>query len=157
GDRADIDASRRPEREHPQLEQRGALQHDRARRLSVLARERGREVARARRVLDLRGVGPGLAAVDGPRELRAPVAVPERGPERAGARIPRHEVAPCPGVHAELRAPAPVRLRGDEGPLAGPEENSMLHSMAPDHPPLSACMMYTVDPGPTRSESLCRS
>src|SRR5690606_13065769 len=98
-DRAHEDLPGLAEGDDPQLEQRGVLDRDRlgVRALVALAGGGRGVVARALGVLDLRRVLPGLPAVGRARELGAPVAVTQRGPQRARVRVAGDEVHPRAG------------------------------------------------------------
>ena len=86
------------------------------------------DVAGALGILDLgRRVGKARALVVRDRELRAPVAVAQEGPEAAGVRIARDEVHAGPGVAGEPRAPGAALLLDDEGALPGADEDARCH------------------------------
>src|SRR5690606_12921609 len=127
GDGADVDAARRAKADHPQLEQRGVLDHHRAGRRAVLVGHRRDQVAGALRVLDLRGVTPAVPAVVGARQLGAPVAVAERGPQRAGLWLAGDEVDALARVTGQPRLPAAALLVDDECALASTDQDRIGH------------------------------
>src|SRR5690606_28370591 len=114
--------------DRPQLEQRRRLQRRRALAGAGLGRRRRQVMTRAVRVADLRRVGPGPAVVGRARQLRAPVAVAERGPQHAAVRIAGDEVDAGAGVAGELRPPATVLLGDEEAALAGADEEASGHA-----------------------------
>src|SRR5690606_5331799 len=87
------------------------------------------DVARALGVFDLAGVGPALAAVGAARELAAPVAVVQRRPDRARARVLGRIGHVGALVAMRGLVPAAVAELEDESALAGGEDERVGHGL----------------------------
>src|SRR5690606_38545490 len=107
GNGADVDAPRRAEGDHPQLEQLGVDEAGGAAGVLgfVLAGDEAADVAGALGIGDLGGVLPALAAVARARQLGAPVAVTEQGPQGIGVGIASEEVDADAGVTGQSQLP----------------------------------------------------
>src|SRR5262245_26705572 len=110
---------RRTEGDHPELLHRGLFDL----RGPLVLLERRREIARALGVFDLRCIGPALPVVVGARQLRAPMPVPESGPEDAALRVARDEIHARACMAGEPRPPAAVRLLDEESALTRADQD----------------------------------
>src|SRR5690606_37910476 len=126
-DGAHVDPAGCAEGDAPELEQLGVLEARLPRLTGLggfLAGHHPANVAGALRVGDLGRVLPSLAAVGRARQLGAPVAVTEQGPQSSAVGVAGDVVDAGASVAGERDLPAPLALFDDERALAGPNEDA---------------------------------